>query len=141
MLRKGDKKSKQIELLLHQQRGGVYLKRLMEILSEKHKEVRIVEEQERTKREAIQAVKETFLKRLDILEKTANEILREKLRLYRQAVEKELSIIDKAIKENDMELLKLGLSSLISTLNMDLIGDDIEKLGRALRNKNEEIEI
>ena len=105
------------------------------------REVRIVEEQEKTKREAIQALKEVTMKKLDILEKNVDKALAVKMETYKDSVYKFLELMDQALASEDNKKLEYAVTGLIKVLDMDLF-EGIDKIGRALRGEDvEEIEL
>lgn len=120
-------------------RSALEIKR---ILIEAWREVRIVEAQEATRRELIRALKEATLKKIETFENLADELLKAKIEALKKAVEKELEVIDRALDSGNLEMLKVGLSSIVQTLDSGLIDKDIEKLAHILRGKfDDDIEL
>ena len=106
-------------------------------------EVDITREIETTKRQYIEYLKEKSSKELEILQSFINDVVRAKIKNVNQIVEKELDLIDIAIKKEDLELLKLGLGALIKTIsNPVLMEEDINAINKALRGDSDiDIEI
>ncbi len=118
-----------------------YITELQKTLVNAWREVRIVEEQEKTKREAIQALKEVTMKKLDILEKNIDKTIAVKMEIYKDSAYRFLELIDQALASGDNEKLKYAVTGLIKVLDMDLF-EGIDKIGRALRGEEvDEIEL
>jgi len=115
--------------------------KLNKALVDAWREVKIVEEQERTRREAIQTLKEITMKKLDILEKNVDKVVAVRLQMYKKSVYKFLDLIDQALASGDNKKLEYAVSGLIKVLDMDLF-EGIDKLGKALKGeKVDKIEI
>ncbi len=114
---------------------------LQKILINAWREVKIVEEQEKTKREAIQALKEVTIKKLNILEKNVDKAVTVRIESYKASVYKFLELIDEALASGDTKKLEIAVGGLIKTLDMDLF-QGVDKIGKALRGEEvDEIEI
>ena len=114
---------------------------LQKILINAWREVKIVEEQEKTKREAIQALKEVTIKKLNILEKNVDKAVTARIESYKATVYKFLELIDEALASGDTKKLEIAVGGLIKTLDMDLF-QGVDKIGKALRGEEvDEIEI
>ncbi len=90
-------------------------------------------EVERTKREYIAYLKEKTLKELDILADAVDKIAKSRIENIKKSVEKELYIIDVALRDGNIEMLKMGLSALIRTLETPIISEeDLKMFNKAL---------
>jgi hypothetical protein len=100
-------------------------------------------EVEHTKREYIAYLKEKTLKELDILANAVDKIAESRIENIKKSVEKELFVIDVALRDGNIEMLKIGLSALIRTLETPIISEeDLKMFNKALDGDSSvEIEI
>ena len=111
-------------------------------VSELKVELEATKEVEATKREYIAFLKEKALRDLEIFENVVNKIADTRIESIKKSIEKELKVIDIALERGDIEMLKAGLGTLVRTLESPILGEDLDKLNRALNGDSSvEIEI
>lgn len=112
-------------------------------LYKEYRELETTKEIEATKREHIAFLKEKALRELDILKDTIDKLVEARIEFAKNLIDRQLSIMEAAIRDGDVEMLKVILSGLIKTIETPLLSqEELSALNRALRGDNSvEVEI
>lgn len=135
-----------IDKLLNSPNSAPLFNNLFKLCGEiinQEKELAITKEIETTKRMYIEFLREKTLKELDMLKDTIDKLVGARIEFTKHLIDKQLNIMENAIRDGDVEMLKIILSGLIKTIGIPLLSEEeLSALDKALNgDSNVEIEI